>query len=290
MGNTASAPANEAPSEQPEGAAQHGIYLGDHRISEAQTLGSEDPEHTPASVQHTTTIRAHVNLLKSSVKLECTDGKYGLKFNFDTSCPVKIGVYWVAREVASRSSNTCKFLCKNKNQQPIIDSAPKKLNQVFEQKKDDLINPEPFASSDLVWKPGGNFVPIIIVLQSDVETGPLSTHPQTLVTYCTLTKGDSEEFTGVRVLKQKMQINGVSYMLQDIFGVDPDDETGRDCVICLVEPRNTAVLPCRHMCLCTDCADVIRHQSNKCPICRQPVQSLLQITKKQPSVPEEEEE
>ena len=42
-----------------------------------------------------------------------------------------------------------------------------------------------------------------------------------------------------------------------------------------------SVLPCRHMCLCTDCADVIRHQSNKCPICRQPVQSLLQITKKQ---------
>lgn len=29
-----------------------------------------------------------------------------------------------------------------------------------------------------------------------------------------------------------------------------------ECVICLSEARTTVVLPCRHMCLCNDCAVV----------------------------------
>ena len=44
-----------------------------------------------------------------------------------------------------------------------------------------------------------------------------------------------------------------------------------------LDERTTAVLPCRHMCLCADCAQSLRTQSNKCPICRGPVQSLLHI-------------
>jgi len=31
------------------------------------------------------------------------------------------------------------------------------------------------------------------------------------------------------------------------------------------------------MCLCHQCAEVLRYQSNKCPICRGPVRSLLKI-------------
>jgi hypothetical protein len=51
--------------------------------------------------------------------------------------------------------------------------------------------------------------------------------------------------------------------------------TGSDCVICLSEPRTTALLPCRHLCLCAPCAQQLRFQSNRCPICRAPTTSLL---------------
>ena len=51
--------------------------------------------------------------------------------------------------------------------------------------------------------------------------------------------------------------------------------TGSDCVICLSEPRSTALLPCRHLCLCADCAQQLRFQTNKCPICRTLISSLL---------------
>ncbi|KAF4715781.1 hypothetical protein FOZ62_029582, partial [Perkinsus olseni] len=63
---------------------------------------------------------------------------------------------------------------------------------------------------------------------------------------------------------------------------DEADAVASECVICLSEPRTTVVLPCRHMCLCNDCAVRVQeanpgHVSAKCPICRQPVSSMLQI-------------
>ena len=57
--------------------------------------------------------------------------------------------------------------------------------------------------------------------------------------------------------------------------VDEGLINGSDCVICLSEPRTTALLPCRHLCLCAPCAQQLRLQSNKCPICRSPTTSLL---------------
>mmetsp|Transcript_46972 Transcript_46972/g.87562 ORF Transcript_46972/g.87562 Transcript_46972/m.87562 type:complete len:175 (-) Transcript_46972:440-964(-) len=51
----------------------------------------------------------------------------------------------------------------------------------------------------------------------------------------------------------------------------------QECVICLSEPRDTAVLPCRHMCMCSACAHMLRHQTNRCPICRTIATDYLNI-------------
>lgn len=56
-----------------------------------------------------------------------------------------------------------------------------------------------------------------------------------------------------------------------------EDVEGTDCVICLSEARDTTVLPCRHMCMCHDCARAVQAQANKCPVCRAPMESLLHI-------------
>lgn len=108
-----------------------------------------------------------------------------------------------------------------------------------------------------------------------------------------------------KVLKQKIQVRGQTYELREIYGIDSSSEkrsggegatsaagedggaagsamsdvlsSGSECVICLTEKRDTTVLPCRHMCLCNDCAQQLRFASNRCPVCRTQVQSLLQI-------------
>ncbi|KAL1193908.1 putative E3 ubiquitin-protein ligase LOG2 [Cardamine amara subsp. amara] len=92
----------------------------------------------------------------------------------------------------------------------------------------------------------------------------------------------------IRVVKQILWVNRIRYVLQEIYGigntVEGDDDSaddandpGKECVICLSEPRDTTVLPCRHMCMCSGCAKVLRFQTNRCPICRQPVERLLEI-------------
>lgn len=56
-----------------------------------------------------------------------------------------------------------------------------------------------------------------------------------------------------------------------------DDEESL-CVVCITNGKDTAVMPCRHLCLCKECAEELRRQTNKCPICRGPISQL--ITKK----------
>merc|ERR1719453_2461438 len=49
------------------------------------------------------------------------------------------------------------------------------------------------------------------------------------------------------------------------------------CVVCLMEDRDTAIIPCRHLCLCSACSEIVRLRSQTCPICRHPMRSLLQL-------------
>ena len=50
---------------------------------------------------------------------------------------------------------------------------------------------------------------------------------------------------------------------------DLDEE--RLCVICMTEPRNVLLMPCRHAVLCEECLEVImQRRPSECPICRRP--------------------
>jgi E3 ubiquitin-protein ligase MGRN1 len=110
---------------------------------------------------------------------------------------------------------------------------------------------------------------------------------QTQTTYAVLKK-EEEGHWGLQVLKQKIWVKGVSYELQEIYGMEQnraqanssvraEDVDGRECVICMSAERDTTVLPCRHMCMCQECAAALKTQTNKCPICRMEIESLLHI-------------
>lgn len=100
-----------------------------------------------------------------------------------------------------------------------------------------------------------------------------------------------------RVIGQYVQVEGgVQYSLLEIYGRpmssssdtigiadDLDAERailgddGKECVVCLSSDRDTIVLPCRHLCLCAECAENLRSRVDKCPICRECCQGLLQV-------------
>jgi len=55
------------------------------------------------------------------------------------------------------------------------------------------------------------------------------------------------------------------------------DDVVRECVICFTVAKDTVVLPCRHLCLCQGCSQIVRMQHNVCPICRTRIESFIHI-------------
>jgi len=172
----------------------------------------------------------------------------------------------------------------------------------------ELISPFPFATClvmlarvcvclrgvCLVWtdSPSGDTSPALEF--SD------SSSVQSQLTYASMERRADGTFS-VSVLKQKIQANTQAFELRAIYGIEKaGTPEGGDCVVCLSAPKDTTVLPCRcvastpyqfcevirwlialtspsvwcvvfccrHMCLCRECADQLRMQTNKCPICR----------------------
>jgi len=66
-------------------------------------------------------------------------------------------------------------------------------------------------------------------------------------------------------------------VVYDIFGLENGVALTEDCVICRSEAKDTVFIPCRHLCICSQCAQVLKYQSNKCPICRSSVRSMLSV-------------
>lgn len=88
------------------------------------------------------------------------------------------------------------------------------------------------------------------------------------------------------LLQQKVVVGGREYLLQEIYGLSElghdaeHDESshGEPCVICLCEPRTTAVTPCSHLCVCEDCGRHLQAgvalRNDRCPVCRGPIEGL----------------
>ncbi|KAG8340271.1 hypothetical protein TRVL_08900 [Trypanosoma vivax] len=84
-----------------------------------------------------------------------------------------------------------------------------------------------------------------------------------------------------KVVRQMLQYGSEVYELDDVFGLtndDADEEDGEDtlCIVCFTNLRDTMLLPCRHMCLCYECASMLRLQrNNACPVCRINIERIM---------------
>jgi hypothetical protein len=76
------------------------------------------------------------------------------------------------------------------------------------------------------------------------------------------------------------------YQIKDLYGKNSrrrssmnsiDGNANGECVICMSNTVDTAALPCRHFCLCRDCATLLRTKSNKCPVCRSRIVKMVHV-------------
>ena len=101
------------------------------------------------------------------------------------------------------------------------------------------------------YSPGLDVFPLVVCAETDSLVEDAS--PSMQITQAVLYKSDGTAGAfQVKVVKQILWIDPHRYELMDFYGsgFSSDlelNDPGKDCVICLIEPRDTAVLPCLHM-------------------------------------------
>ncbi|XP_020592358.1 probable E3 ubiquitin-protein ligase LUL2 [Phalaenopsis equestris] len=233
--------------------------------------------------QKAVTIRNDVNLKKETLVIEEDEenpGRYLVAFRFDATAAGSITVLFFAQE-----GFECKLTpTKETFLPPVTVSFKNGLGQQFKQPPGTGIDISMFKEFELIKEGETEIYPLAIRAEAspvDQEGSAENNNmvaPNSQITQAVFEKKENGEYR-VRVVKQILWLNGTRYELQEIYGVGNFDgnDPGKECVVCLSELRDTAVLPCRHMCLCRECAEVLRYRTNRCPVCRQPVDRLLEM-------------
>ncbi|XP_051127565.1 probable E3 ubiquitin-protein ligase LUL4 [Andrographis paniculata] len=235
-------------------------------------------------------VNSEVNVHKDSLRLEIDElnrDRFLVSFVFDALVDGSITIYYFAK-VDDRRSIIPLF---PETYVPIKVPFRKGLRQEFLQPSGTGIDFRFFALDDLS-NPSTRDDIFPIVICADICPNPymvdrhylLAHHAPTQmqITQVVVPRNQDGQFIA-RAIRQLLWNDGVFYELREIYGLAKpgqslnDRESGKDCVICMIEPKDTAVLPCRHMCMCSDCAKTLMLQSNRCPICRELIESVLQI-------------
>ncbi|KAB2060117.1 E3 ubiquitin-protein ligase MGRN1 [Gossypium arboreum] len=240
------------------------------------------PEPVPyIEHQQAVTVKNDVNLKKETLKLAAdasNPGKFSVNFTFDANVAGRMTVIFFAKE-----GEDCKLTPMKENIQPSVTVPFEQgTGQKFQQPPGSGISFFMFEESELLNVGEDGIYPLAV----KAEAFPVNSNDGSRNTQITLAvfEKENEEYH-VRAVKQILWVNGMRYELQEIYGIGNSvnnnnvgtSDAGKDCVICLTEPQDTTVLPCRHMCMCNSCAKVLRCQTNRCPICRQSIERLLEI-------------
>ncbi|XP_008294193.1 RING finger protein 157 isoform X2 [Stegastes partitus] len=256
------------------------------------------PYAAPPPQEPVKTLRSLINIRKDTLRLvRCSEdlklpgdeaaGKnracYNVEFTFDADTQVAITIYYQAIEEFHNGVPV--YLPQDSSLQSETVHFKRGVCQQF-CLPSHTVNLSEWADDELLFDMDKEIFPMVVQAVVDEGEEHLG-HSHILL--ATFEKHMDGSYC-VKPLKQKQVVDGVSYLLQEIYGIEnkynsqeskvADDEisdNSAECVVCLSDVRDTLILPCRHLCLCNACADTLRYQANCCPICRLPFRALLQI-------------
>ncbi|XP_077490563.1 LOW QUALITY PROTEIN: mahogunin ring finger 1 [Amblyomma americanum] len=256
------------------------------------------PYPAPQANEPTRPLRSLVNIRKESLRFvrvqeeskvddEVTEAsppcRYNIEFTFDTDVRCAITIHYFCTEEIT--TNGLIYSPRNAEMSSETYHYKRGANQQFSQSSH-VFDPSQYCEEELSYNFEDEVLPVVIHCLAEEGDEPRQSH----VLVAVVEKNADITYT-LKPLKQKLFVDGLCYLLQEIYGIENknvaqtkpptgDEETedsGAECVICMCDSRDTLILPCRHLCLCSCCADSLRYQANNCPICRAPFRALLQV-------------
>lgn len=328
------------------------LSTGDHSVVDNMSI--EHPGNSrKTSSENKSPVKKATDKKLSVGNSNLSNRVYNIEFYFDSEvdCSIRI-FYFCTREI---NSTGVTYKPQHATYKSKTYTFKRGLNQKFEQ-QEHTFQPYLFDEDLLIYKPldlDGNYnsgavFPIVIHCVALDGSVPRQSH--SLV--ATVEKSQLDDSYSIKPLKQLIFVDGVQYILQDIYGIEnkrlpsssdlkslsmaprPLDRSNRnlrassgslqsnystrsnlnlgdnasmrsydtslgevqyrgslisdqykslggentfECVICMSEERDTMLLPCRHLCLCSSCAQSLRYQASSCPICRCPFKAALNL-------------
>ncbi|XP_073462261.1 E3 ubiquitin ligase RNF157 isoform X2 [Aquarana catesbeiana] len=279
-----------------ESSHPEGYLFGEN--SDLNFLGSRPvtfPYAAPSPQEPVKTLRSLINIRKDTLRLvRCTEEMkassvegsrskvhYNVEFTFDTDARVAITIYYQATE--EFQGGIASYIPKASNLQSETVYFKKGVSQQF-CLPSHTVDPSEWRDEELTFDLDREVYPMVV--HAVVEEEHIGHSHVLMATF----ERHADSSYCVKPLKQKQVVDGVSYLLQEIYGIenkynshdskvteDEVSDNSAECVVCLSDVRDTLILPCRHLCLCNTCADTLRYQASNCPICRLPFRALLQI-------------
>lgn len=218
----------------------------------------------------TVVLQSLVGLHTQSLLLVRVEGnKYCVSFGFDALTPVTITIHFIRGN-------------------PMTYQFPTGLDQSFSQPINHAVDVSAYVLEG-EGSPKVRESPLIITLEAKMEKEDSKepengTQIRTLTNICSITR-KPDQLCVATVVDQRAVACKQDFDLLEVYGVgegDPtgDTATGDDnvCVVCTVNPRTVTIFPCRHTYLCATCIDMLRAQTNRCPICRCLVESAIDLS------------
>ncbi len=92
---------------------------------------------------------------------------------------------------------------------------------------------------------------------------------------------NSKEMFKPVLISKGVVINNKFTFVEAVFGLKNskfgDTKEKETCIICMDNDRDTLIEPCKHMCLCAECAQALKENTNLCPMCRNKIINFSQI-------------
>eukprot|EP00826_Nyctotherus_ovalis_P005975 TRINITY_DN1136_c0_g1_i3.p1 TRINITY_DN1136_c0_g1~~TRINITY_DN1136_c0_g1_i3.p1 ORF type:complete len:256 (+),score=60.73 TRINITY_DN1136_c0_g1_i3:57-824(+) len=209
------------------------------------------------------TVKCSASIQKSTLKLvKEGDGTFCISFRYDSELDCTANFYFAAKEDP-------KITLLDK-EIPIREAPlPKGINMEYKSSK---ITIDPLRLLVLT-KDQPNAYGVIIALVS----------PQTEYTQQSYIKISEKAGECVlQTVKQTLESRTESIMLFDIYGRSEENPSTKVCVVCMANPADCFLLPCRHLILCVVCIGKVisefKPRDNPCPLCRTNIIYMINTT------------